>query len=1110
MRMRNFRTIVLAALSLALAAALFLAYQYRETKTAPIMVAGSTATTAPEPLPAPRTPGPGLAVGDNQQVDVPGGGEMRVKLYDSEGFARGQLVADAWQPLGERGVKVEVTRPRIRMHTPGGQIIDVAAERGIIERRSANLARFEMRNAELRGAVHITIDRLTDEQRKALNGADDTADRAAAETDRFIQLTMDDLFFDLEFARVETAGPFQVRAAEAEIYGRGLSLRYNELDSRVEELHVLNGERIIVWNADDRFRVAGMNASEQQVDVAAEPTPEPSPTPGAVAPDDDLPPLLAEDEPRRPRQRPTDVYVAIFEQAVNVREYEGETVTGRLLADHLRILFDFSQRERDMARQAPPTATGETPSVSPDGDTGEEKTAGAERLNRIELTWSGPLTITSERLATPEGQEPVKPSQRIHLTATGEPVVVDDGERYVECRELVYRDESKAVELTGTAEIPAHVRLEDGGELFGREIVLDRGARRASAKGPGGRLRASGQRGESTLTGVSSGHDPEGDAPLDVHFEDEVVVNFGVAAVERFNLRTGQTEPVEREVLQTAVFTGDVRMARGQERFRGERIEIDFGVDPNGKQYATAVRAYERVIAEQGARYISAGERLYVDFELLEKEQQHASFDLLRARQAVTDRGDDPDAVDWAAVRAYHASRRDYEPALRRLEAVGDAEVRDPGQRLEIDCDLLECRFAEGRIIQSGLVTPRANGRAFVSLGDFSIAAPTPIPFDAIAQTATVEGAGRMTFPSKQDIDGRVLDEPVMVGVQWTQRMAFDGGRNEVVFHGGVRAETQRSQFESSNLRIDFVDVEAAVSDAPAAQTASAGKWWLLQPLIDRAAGSDRSDGLAITGPSLQKKPIYLYAVGDVRGMTANHDAQHAIRSRVHFTGPILAVDLRQRQMLIDGAGTLLMEDYRKSARRGDPSARAAAAADLSPFGRLLGSEASQTFIAWEKSMAYEDARATAEFDGAVTLKHSTGAKMKHAAQLIGEDLVASGRGRQAELTCQVLMVQFARDADVRPDRTAVNEGTSPISGTEVDAFIADGQVYFADSGISAIASRITYSRKSSALEIIGTEDAPAELFDQRKRFSSFKGPAFTWDRNTNRISAPKSRGRVN
>jgi hypothetical protein len=1109
MRTRQLRSIILAVLSLAVVGALFTIYQFTQTQTTPFDgdLPTAQATPTPPPVTMSSTGENTMQVGD-ENVAVSGGGGVRYKIYDDDGSVRGEITMASWKPLGERGTQAEVVAPNIRMHTPGGQIIAVTSQRGVIERKSSDLSRMDMRSAKLAGNVKIKVDRLSDAQREAV-----TADPTLVnEADRYIHLTLDDIFFDLEFARIETEGSFHVIAAEAEIAGEGLSLRYNELESRVEELTIRQGRRIVVKNLSERFKLRGLGATDGQTpdQPAPSPTPQPSPTPESDvlakssdgADTDDVPPLLAEDEPRRPRKRPTDVYTAIFEGDIDVSEFEDDAVSGKLLADRLHILFDFSQQERELARQAPGATRSGAAGASSNGvRPATVPPAGAE--DRIELTWTGPLHITSQRLAEAptEGDQP----QRVHLTATGQHVMVKDALRQVDCRKLVFRNEEEAVELSGTAERPAHVLLADGGELFGREIVLERKAGRAHARGPQGRLVAAIENSGGMITGMSAGSSAARGAPLEVRFDREVIALFGVAPIERFDPRTGESVTVQREMLESAVFSGEVRMIRGNDRFAGERIELDFGLDPNGKQHPVAVRAYENVVAAQGGRYIQARDRLLVDFELISKRANTQPFNLAVARQMARDRGEDPATINWTAVEQHYNRQRDYQSGLRILRAFGEAEVRDPMQKLEIDCDVLECRFRHGREITSGLVTPRGGGTAYIALGSFSISASTPIPFDALAQTARVDGPGRMTFPSEQDIDGRALDEPMIVGVKWQERMSFDGKKNEAMFRGGVTAETERSDFRCANLRIDFED-RATIEPPPiAANTNTPEKWWVLQPLIEKATGDSDGNGLNISGPAIEKEPIYLYATQDVVAQTTNHDERSGkLRSRVRFAGPVLAIDLKQRHLLMDGAGTLLIEDYRKAfAQRtnGAPAAR-----ETSPFGRAFSDDASQTFIAWQESMSYHDTSSAAQFRKNVTLVHSTGAKMKRAAEIIGPAAAASGRGRESKLNCQELVVSFIRESD----RRGRNSGTGQMSGTEVDAFTASERVYFVDSGISAIANQITYSRADGALQILGTRDAPAELFDQRNRFNSLKGPKFIWNRQTNQILAPNARGRMN
>ncbi len=1100
MHARQLRTVFLAVISLLLVGTLYVLYQQREMQTGPVVVA--TPTPAPTATPeATESPETRLSVNGETFTIKPGKG-FHHSLDDESGRPRGDIFGEEWRHTDTKG-ELEIVRPVIRVRTPRGQFIHVTADRGRIQVKNVEGGTPEPRSGELIGNVRITVDRLNEEQREALT----PEQQQQTEGERFIKLYMDDIALDFEFARVETDGPFRVEAAETTILGRGLHLRYNELESRVEELVVREGERIIVYGMNNRFAV-GMGTAAEEASAedsgatASAATPRPTPTPPpATAPlgDSDLPPLLAEDAPPAPRVRPTDEYVAEFEGDVRVAEFESEQRVGTLAADHLRVLFDFRQREREMARQAPPGMTVEEALAAEQATTQPVAPPPTiDRTHRIELAWSGPLKILSRRLTdrAPDAE------QRVHIHASGDEVVVEDAKTHVECAELHYRNENEYVRLVGRTNEPAHVVLKGSGELFGREIQLNRSAQEARATGPGGRLITTEARSLVEAPPDADGTIDDNDAvPLDIRFEREVTARFGKAPLTRLNPRTGEQVTVEREILESAVFVGDVVMDRGAERIQCERIELDFALGPHGKQYPTTVRAYGDARMSQDAKYIRAADRILLTLELIEEDVDRPPFNLAVARQRAVEQGENPDALNWEAIRAAYEQEKSYTPGIKDLKAYGAVEVRDPAQRLDIDCGKLECAFARGREIQSGLVTPGDGGTAFVALGDFSIAAPTPIPFDAVRQTARVDGSGRMTFPSKQDIDGRILDEPLLVSVKWADRMAFDGPRNEAVFHGQVNIESKTSAFACESLRVDFAETAPSEGQLAAADAdARADKWWLLTPLIERA-GEDGDRRFAVTGPAFDKEPVYIYATGDVVATSHNEDeTTHELRSRVRFAGPIMAIDLRQRYVHVEGAGTLLIEDYRRpSAEDGRTAAAGDADGNVTPFGRMVGGEPSQTYIAWQEAMRYRDELATAEFLKDVTLVHATGDKMK------GVSTGSYDGGREAKLNCQTLIVQFVRDTD------APESGAGRLSGNDVQAFTASDQVYFADAGISAIAHQITYTREDGGiLQIMGSADAPAELFDQRKRFDTLKGPHFMWNRETNRIHAPKSRAHIN
>jgi hypothetical protein len=228
------------------------------------------------------------------------------------------------------------------------------------------------------------------------------------------------------------------------------------------------------------------------------------------------------------------------------------------------------------------------------------------------------------------------------------------------------------------------------------------------------------------------------------------------------------------------------------------------------------------------------------------------------------------------------------------------------------------------------------------------------------------------------------------------------------------------------------------------------------------------------------------------------------LKSRARLASSEMDLDLKQKVVGIEDAGTLLIEDYRPpkadSTRRAKPT---------TPFGALATGEGTQTYFKWAGSMSYNFRYHIANFEKDVTMAHRSGSKLLLGARLTGQ--AASGaeqpdadKGREAHLTCNSLFVQFRSASPDEPQRGA--PGLSRLSGYDLDKFQAEDDVYFEDSGVTIIAHRVTYSQEQTLLSIFGTRAAPAQLYDQRSGFRSITGPVIYWNRRNNRIEAPDSR----
>ncbi len=1132
------RSLVLAVTSLVVVVIVFAVY--RSTQPASSNSGMNQASPSPTPTPnsdqPPPTPDPttngseaksSLHVG-NREVNVGGGRDVNIGLYDSEKKI-GNLRAERWQPLANN--QVEITKPNIRMITPNGQVVSVTADGGLVELKEGGTTKADPKRGTLTGNVKIVIDRLSEEQRELLPAEE----RNRITDERRVQIDMDDVTFDLEYGRVQTENSFSIESIEAKLAGEGLLLLYDELDNRIEELVVREGKEIEVSGLGGTMRLAGDSETSTATDDSTKPATDDTTTETTDdvelastngTTDGDLPVIEMVGKDGVNKSKPTDEYTAIFEGNVDIRRFIDSKQAGQLLADRLEILFDFGAQEKELAKQSRSPAALAPADVEPQPNvaaTASDETSildnrrtaelPAQQDERVKLTWSGTLRVTSRRRPDSEGISP--DVRRMHVLATGDKVTVKDQQRLANCSKLVYEDETGLVELYGTADQPASVEIDEGSSLTGVEIKLDRISGKAYALGPGRLVSTRASRNaepkqtkKPSFFALVAAQDTSQDR-FEVDFGGEVNASFGKTALTVIDSVTGETQTKSVQTLHRAHFTGGVDMRQNKERIQCNSIDIDFELDPSGDIFPVRAHAFGDVRVSQGDRFIKAANELIADLESYEIPKP--PFELDKAKQYAIDHGFDLNKIDWVLEEKKYNATRKYRAGLASIFADGKVMLRDPVQELEVDCGNLNCRFKDGQQIESGVVVPEAGRDAFVGLGEFSIAAPTDVNFSATKQSANVNGSGKMTFLADRDFDGSELKTPTLVRIMWQESMDFSGLNNVANFSKKVHVSTDTSTYDCDKMRVDFVDaVPKDRKQVAAMDTKQQSKWWIFTPLVNSASGpSGREEQFRIAGPSLNKDPIFIQATGHVVAMNRNmRNDSKRLKSRVQMKGPSMSIDLRQKTVRVVGKGNMLIEDYRPpktSTARPASNNAGGGANQATPFGAASRDEPSQTYLGWANTMQYRYDVNIAQFDKDVQLVHRSGTKMKMAAEILGQREAATlEEGRIATLDAQSLVVQFMRNEN---DNRA---GANRLSGTEVQSFNASGQVYFVDSGISALARQITYSRDDNVLQIIGTKDDPAQLFDERGQFRSQTGPRFEWDRRTNLVRAQNSYGRMN
>ena len=1092
--------------------------------------------TPPPPTSAPTTPASGMRV---EGVPLPKGERTRINLYGSEGVqARLQLEVDAWEPIGQTGREFRLEKPTLRFRTPSGQLVNVTADGGTVEMARQKGENYDLSRGRFAGHVTVVMDRLDDTQRAALP----PEERDRLTDDRKIQAELDDLIFDLEYARVESSGRIHAVLAEGEFEGRQLLLRYDEAGSRIEYLRLAEGGRIALRGLGRSFAITLPGAADavepgtpplaravpgttQPATVAADRR-----TAAATQPDDGIP-VFEPAAPKPARPRETVTYTAAFEGEVAVDQFEGQTQTGTLTTDRLAFLFDFGAEQRELARRTPGTpASGPADEAS--------TTAPAERGGSlVVLTWKGPLVVD---LLRQPGEVPADVyGKRLQITATGQEVRIADRQGAARCRKLVYFYETAQAWLYGEGDTPFTLDIGSGGHLVGRELAFDPRGQTATVLGPG--LLSDERAGGLMRPAGASATGPAG--AVSIAFSRQMNLALGKVDAVSPGFRPGSAATGSREYLQSAELLGDVVMTQESDSIAADRVEIGFrpptepgtlvenleslradgrvrmiqgderitcrsitvamGRDAGGRVVPTQADARGDVSAAQGSRAITATERMIVDLQSVPVEKP--PFDLVQAKLVAARRGLNPDEIDWAAQREKYEREKKYLLGLRHLQGVGAVQVTDPDQGLHIQAQRLDCAFADGRRIDRGIVSGSAGQPANVEFADFGIMG-REIEFDARTQWADVPGTGRMSFVSRKDLDGRALAHAVPMTVTWTDSMSFRGQENTAVFTGTVHAESKDSVFDCREMVLDFDDAPRTAASQPAAH--GLRDWWLVQPFLSRFRAPER---IRLDAPRVEKQLAYLSATGDVVGLTASYDDQTGtLNTRARIAGPRLAVNLRKQTeaMTIDDAGSLLIEDYRPRV-----PGKAGANAKMSPFGAAGENLPSQTFISWQGAMSFYGGSRVAVFEKEVELVYRSGSKLLLADGVLDQAALtrmrASPGGRDARLMAQQLNVQFLRKGG-RDASSPSAAGVADLSGNEVGTFAATGGVYFEDSGVSVTCRTLNFDRERNLLQVLGTREEPAELTDQRHgKFRSIRGPTIYWERDTDRIEAPRSTIRV-
>lgn len=817
------------------------------------------------------------------------------------------------------------------------------------------------------------------------------------------------------------------------------------------------------------------------------------------------------------RRSRVNSYRAMFQGSVVVEQRQGEETVGSLKSDRLEAHFDFGKKLEERMRT--PVAKGDNAKADKSADKEPEDDG------QIVLIWNGPFDLH------PLQVDPMQQSgKRFDVVAVGDPVVVTSRQGAAECRQLVFRNESEQVWLSGEGKDDVVLDVQQGRKLVGREIYFDKRRGLAHVEGAGYMQDKKSLEGKEALAAAFSNDA----SSVEIYWDKSVDVELGLRLVSNRNETTGELEQKNDPYLRRAWFHGDVRFRRGDEMARADDVAATFGppvtkgavadfiehldlagsvivanhqhqilaedldVDlirtADGRNIPRSVHGSGRVTARQ-----VRGEGRFIDTQL-RREISADTMDVLMRElkdSVATNASDKPGALGSNV-------------GMERLDAKGNVEVRDPDHNLKISrTESMLATFNDGDQLDTLIiVSPSPDVLAQARIEDMAVHGHR-IEFNMAEQSLDVPGPGKAWMVSRQDFGGRTLPKPQPVRAEWRDQLQLRLNKDYGVFVGDVRVRTDGFAMNCDKLTIRFASV-SPIENKPDAT--KGGRFGILGEMLNGKPQMEWTDRIASS--SERKRPVYVVAEGNANALSEtyapgpNDDTWGRLLSRFRIEGTQIEADLEREQMRVPSAGLLLIEDYQFDS----DSHRPAAVATRGVGGPLMSSVRSegpsQTLVTWESKMDFFLDQGAVIFERDVKMDHYSGQQMA----LDDADFAPNGflaglkerlkPGRRARLDCQNLRLDFV--SDQKPVQKSASAGSR---STDLSSIRAEGAVRLMDGEWQLLGNRLQYSRRTEDVRIDGGNGISASITRQSSESPlEWRGDSIYWNRKTNKIEAPNAR----
>ena len=1128
--MRTFLKIFITALLLAGAFVGYVAFQ-------PATAVQSQATSRPVAQPLEKS-GEGMLIGEGKNAWV--------RQFDEVGNLASRFRAEKWEP--QKNGLVRVVRPEAELFLKGGKDKDG---------RDKPRPRVTIRGDDGEVVVHSFPDAAVADKPLAssqgmspsgggmsmgpaqppssgrLNGVVIEVFETDSAAEPVVTLTTNNIVFDNESFRISTEAytapdgtvvepdqvPVEVTGRDVEFYGRGLTVRWNDLDERLELLRIAHGERLVIKNVEAlstegglptglsntaSTRPAAISAARESPIWTALASSDPASALALAAADKGAAPNAATSKPARRRhkavegEREEPTYRAAFDDSVRVMQGEQQLA----LAERMNVDFLLGQRKpapattQPVATEAPTAAPSATTQPEADGNAvGATHPTTAPTAQPLTVYWTGELNVTplgipaptASPTTAPAAADPLTPGEaRVELL--GSPVLLTRDQLEIRTARFVYRTDGRLA-LDGAADFPRVLITQKPLAPGGTDTTIStEGLTYASAD------RVATLRGESRVLAPIGAADGKkaGGQMFDASWRDSATFHL-----------VGQRE--QDLWVEHAHLAGNVDVKAPQGQVRSQHLELTFGAPtapasrPAHDEIAAPAEAGK---AQPNLRRVIATDNVFCELIDAKEGARRLECQRLALETVRSDAGDlYPSVVDaGGSVRASTRDQRlDAGHVLLRLRpaphaprhaqaALDDAGVPvagDDAPPVELESmtatDSVRVASADGGVATGRqlLVTVGEGGHAQIELSgdparveDAANGALTGprIVVDPKSGVAHVPGPGTLRAVQrdvKKDVPaGADASGGRPIEVTWADHADVRAADNRIEITGAVTLWITDTDGSVRTATAGRVDVELAPKPVEAPREGGATP----EPDVDRAGGKDGAAGVSPSRRADQLAQSVNMDLFKGKEVAAVHLRENAVLNsklaaadgtllrHFHLKAKDLTYDVRERRLSVPGPGQMLVESHEPRPAEGEP--RPAKADDAAASVMAAGNGI--TAFEWARSLEYDESEGRVVMDGSVVVSHQPDAK---------------GDGRPAAIRLDADRVTAMFESREKGEaEKAASPATPGHPGAKLHlrSVEARGNILISREGTELAAAAIDYDPTGEWVIARGTDRAPA------------------------------------